>query len=167
MVFIVVHVKSRAVEIAGIAANPNGEWMKQVARGLVDPIDGFLRGATHLVHDRDPLFTGAWTNVLRSSGVTCVPIPAQNPNCNPVAERFIRTVRNECLDNFVVLGERHLRHLLREFVTHYHGERYHQGIGSRIIRPETAVANDNGRAGPIARRSRLGGELNFYSRKAA
>jgi len=95
-----------------------------------------------------------------------VATPAKSPNCNAVAERFIRTVREECLDHFIVLGERHLRHLLREFIVHYHGERYHQGLDSQIIRPVVGAANDNG-AGKIARRARLGGVLSYYHRRAA
>jgi putative transposase len=134
--------------------------------GLLDPVDGFLRRATHVIHDRDPLYTAAWKTLLASRGVKSVPIPAKSPNCNAVAERFIRTVREECLDHFVIVGERHLRHLLREFVVHYHGERYHQGLDGRIIRPVVGAANDNG-AGKIARRARLGGLLNYYHRRAA
>ena len=166
LVYVVIELKSRAVEIAGVAVNPDGKWMEQVARGLLDPVDGFLRRATHVIHDRDPLYTAAWKTLLASRGVKSVPIPAKSPNCNAVAERFIRTVREECLDHFVIVGERHLRHLLREFVVHYHGERYHQGLDGRIIRPVVGAANDNG-AGKIARRARLGGLLNYYHRRAA
>ncbi len=113
LVYIVIELKSRAVEIAGVAVNPDGKWMEQVARGLLDPVDGFLRRATHVVHDRDPLYTAAWKRLLASQGVNSVPIPAKSPNCNAVTERLIRTVREECLDHFVIVGERHLRHLLK------------------------------------------------------
>jgi putative transposase len=95
LVFFVMHVKLRAVRIAGVRIAPDGAWMKQVARNLIDPTDGFLRDARHLIHDRDPLFTEAWTTLLKSAGVTCVPIPAMSPNCNAYAERFVRTVRSE------------------------------------------------------------------------
>ncbi len=135
MVFFVIEVKSRAVQITGVRIAPDGDWMKQIARNLLDPVDGFLSRATHLIHDRDPVFTEAWTALLESGGAKCVPIPAQSPNCNPHAERFVKTVRNECLDHFVIFGERHLRHLLKEFGVHYLTERHHQGIGSQIIRP--------------------------------
>ena len=95
-----------------------------------------------------------------------MPIPAKSPNCNAVTERFIRTVREECLDHFVIVGERHLRHLLKQFVAHYHTERYHQGLDGRIIRPTPLAANDNAR-GRMERRTRLGGLLNYYYRRAA
>ena len=94
-------------------------------------------------------------------------IPAHSPNCNPYAERFVKTVRSECLDHFPVFGERHLRHLLGEFCTHYHGERFHQGLGGQLVRPLAAVGNDNGTPNAIQCRSRLGGLLNFYHRQAA
>ena len=121
--------------------------MEQLARGLLDPLDGFLRRATHVIHDRDPLYTAAWKGLLASRGVKSVPIPAKSPNCNAVTERFIRTVREECLDHFVIVGERHLRHLLKQFVAHYHAERYHQGLDGRIIRPTALAANDKPGAG--------------------
>jgi len=76
-------------------------------------------------------------------------------------------VRGECLDRFVIFGERHLRHLLREFAAHYHTERYHQGLGSQIIMPTPSPSNDNASLGTIGCRSRLGGILNFYRREAA
>jgi integrase-like protein len=136
MVFFVIDVKSRAVEIAGVRIAPDGDWMKQITRRLLDPTDGFLRHASHLIHDRDPVFTEAWTALLATGGVKCVPIPAQSPNCNPHAERFVKTIRTECLEHFVIFGERHLQHLLKEFTGHYLTERHHQGIGSQIIRPK-------------------------------
>jgi putative transposase len=141
--------------------------MMQIARNLVDPEDGFLRNATHLIRDRDPLFTKAWVELLKSSGVKSVRIPPSSPNCNPHAERFVRTVRSECLEQFVIFGERHLRHLLREFIPHYLGERFHQGLGGRLIAPATPSANDNSATGEIRCRSRLGGLLNYYHREAA
>ena len=141
--------------------------MGQVARNLVDPMDGFLRNATHLIHDRDPLFTTAWKELLESSGIKCAPIPAQSPDCNCYAERFVRTIRAECLDEFVIFGEHHLRYLIQQFVEHYQTERYHQGMGGQLIQPGPAPSNDNARFGAIRRRSRLGGVLNFYCREAA
>jgi hypothetical protein len=81
-----IELKSRAVHIAGIRVDPDSAWVMQMARNLLDPVDGFPRNATHLIHDRDPLFTKAWTTLLQSGGVESVPIPARSPNCNPHAE---------------------------------------------------------------------------------
>jgi putative transposase len=167
MVFFVMELRSRAVHIAGIRVDPDSAWLMQVARNLLDPDIGFLRNARHLIHDRDPLFTKGWVELLKLSGVKTVPIPASSPNCNPHAERFVKTVRAECLDQFVIFGERHLRVLLREFIAHYDGERFHQGLGGRLVRQSVAVSNDNSGSGVIRCRSRLGGVLNFYHRDAA
>jgi putative transposase len=169
LVFFVIELETRAVEIAGIRIAPDGAWMKQIARNLLDPDSGFLRRATHLIHDRDPLYTKAWKTLLETAGVKSVPIPAMSPNCNPWAERFVRTAREECLSHFVVFGERHLRVLLREFLAHYLTERFHQGLDGQLIRPPPAPANTNADAdvAGIGCRSRLGGVLNFYHRDAA
>ena len=166
LVFFVIEIKSRAVEIVGIKVDPNEAWMKQLARNLVDPVDGFLRGAKYLIHDRDPLFTEAFIAILEAGGVKSVAIPAQSPNCNPYAERFVKTIKYECLNQFVIFGERHLRHLIKEFVEHYVTERFHQGIGGQLIR-NVGPTNDNGADGKVACRSRLGGLLNYYHREAA
>ena len=84
--FFVVEINTRAVQIAGIQVDPSRDWMKQIARNLTDPVDGLLRGAKYLIHDRDPLFTEAFAAILGSRGVKTVKIPAKNPNCNPHAE---------------------------------------------------------------------------------
>ena len=167
MVFFVMCINTRAVQIAGVRIAPDGDWMKQIARNRLDPVDGFLRHATHLIHDRDPVFTQAWTALLETGGVTCVPIPVHSPHCNPHAERFVKSVRTECLDPFVIFGEHHLRYLLKEFVGHYLTERHHQGLGSQIIMPTTSPSNDNATPGAIACRPRLGRLLNDYRREAA
>jgi putative transposase len=147
--------------------NPDGVWMMQIARNLLEPEDGFLRNATHLIHDRDPLFTKAWVKLHKSSGVMSVRIPASGPNCNPHAERFVRTVRTECLNQFVIFGEWHLRHLLSEYLVHYTRERFHQGLDGELIAPSSISENDNSASDGIRCRSRLGGLLNYYHRVAA
>jgi putative transposase len=167
MVFFVIELKTRSVEIAGIQVNPDGQWMKQVARNLTDPVDGFLRSAKYLIHDRDPLFTEAFATILRSGGVASVKIPAMSPNCNPHAERFVKTIKYECLNHFVFFGERHLRHVINEFVQHYLAERFHQGIGGQLVNSRADTANDNGTSGRVVCRSRLGSLLNYYHRQAA
>ena len=165
MVFFVIELKSRAVEIAGIAVEPGEEWIKQAARNLTYPVDGFLRGAKYLVHDRDPLFSDAFIAILKAGGVKSVKIPAQSPNCNPYAERFVKTIKYECRKQFVIFGERHLQHLIKEFMRHT--ERFHQGLGGKLIKGQPGSTNDNGSSGSIVRRSRLGGLLNYYHREAA
>jgi transposase InsO family protein len=134
--------------------------MKQVARNLTDGVDGFLKGMRYLIHDRDPLFTQEFGNVLRNAGVECVKLPAGSPDLNAYAERFVLSIKSECLNKLVPLGERHLRQAVREFVEHYHLERNHQGIDNRLITlPPASAGNDNE---AIARRERLGGLVNYY-----
>ena len=108
-VLFVIDIATRCVCIGGITSDPNGEWMKQVARNLTDMWDGFLLGKRYLIHDRDPLFTEAVRGLLRDSGVKPLRLPANSPNLNAYAERFVLSIRRECLDRFVPLSERHLR----------------------------------------------------------
>ena len=114
-----------------------------------------------------PLFTEAFLGILGARGVESVKIPAQSPNCNPHAERFVRTIKYECLNQFIIFGERHLRRLIKEFVEHYMTERFHQGLGGQLISKQLAPTNHNSATGKVVRRSRLGGMLNYYSREAA
>jgi len=167
LVFFVISLKTRAVEIAGIRVDPDGEWMKQMARNLTDPVDGFLQHAKYLVHDRDPLFVEGFTAILRESGVESVKIPAQSPNCNSHAERFVKTIKHECRNHLVFFGERHLRYVVKEFMAHYHAERFHQGLGGQLIQRPADPVNQNRSRGEVACRSRLAGMLNFYVREAA
>jgi transposase InsO family protein len=134
--------------------------MKQIARNLTDSFDGFLRPTRYLLHDRDPLFTDEFREVLRAGGVECIRLPPQSPNLNAFAERFVLAVKSECLDKLIPLGERHLRRAISEFVDHYHLERNHQGLGNRLITTPTTPVNDNHDL-PVARRERVGGLLRF------
>ena len=141
--------------------------MLQMARNLTDSLDGFLRNATYLIHDRDSLFTEAFEAILRERGVKCVRIPAQSPNCNPHAERFVETIKYECLNHLVLFGERHLRYVIKEFMAHYHRERFHQGLGGQLVERPLGATSEEEASGKVARRSWLGGMLNFYYREAA
>lgn len=162
-VFFLIDIATRKVEIAGIKANPGGAWMEQIARNLLDVDHGFLLGKRHLVLDRDPLYTAEFRNALERAGVKVIRLPPRSPDLNAFAERFVLSIRSECLDRIVPLGERHLRHVICEFVEHYHRERNHQGIENRLIVSAPEPANTNGR---VVRRERLGGLLNFYHRAA-
>src|SRR5215813_3668069 len=137
VVLFVMKLKTRTVEIAGITRQPSGCWMTQVARNLTDADDGFLRGMEYLILDRDPLYTAAFRDLLRDSGVKPLLLPARSPNLNAFAERFVGSVRSECLDRIVPLGERHLRASVRAFVDHYHEERPHLGLDNELIAPKT------------------------------
>jgi putative transposase len=113
-VLFVIDLQSRRVEIAGIVAQPDGQWMRQTARNLSDVDDGFLNGCRYLIHDRDPLFTEAFRNILSSANVETIKLPARSPNLNAYAERFVRSIKSECLGQMIPLGERHLRDAVSE-----------------------------------------------------
>jgi len=115
-----------------------------------------LLGKTHLFLDRGSVFTADVRDLLRRAGVQPVRTPPKSPNLNAYAERFVRSVRQECLDHVIILGEQHLRHVIAEDVAFYNRERPHQGIGNVMIRPPPRPANDNG---PVKCRQRLGGLL--------
>jgi transposase InsO family protein len=163
-VLFVIDLKTRRVEIAGIVPRPDGEWMKQIARNLTDCDAGFLTGTGHLIHDRDPLFTEGFRKILKHSGVKTVKLPARSPNLNAYAERFVRSVKSECLAQIIPLGERHLRKAVKEYTDHYHSERNHQGLDNELIEKRSDEP-DMDRA--VACRERLGGILNYYHRRAA
>ncbi len=163
-VLFVIDLKTRRVEIAGILPLPNGEWMKQIARNLTDCDEGFLKGSSHIIHDRDPLFTRSFRAILKSSGIETVKLPVRSPNLNAYAERFVRSIKSECLAQIIPLGERHLRHAVNEYTEHYHVERNHQGLGNRLIeKPHGVVDMDSA----VVRHERLDGVLNYYERRAA
>jgi putative transposase len=163
-VFFVMELRTRRVHIAGITCQPCGAWMMQVARNLTDAIDGFLLDKHHIILDRDPLYTAAFRRMLKDSGVKVVRLPARSPNLNAQAERFVLSIKSECLNRMVPLGENHLRSAITEYVSHYHGERPHQGLDNRLIEPDETAGRSKG---PIACRERAGGMLRYYYREAA
>jgi len=162
LVFFVIDLKSRRVKIAGIAPEPDGRWIKQMARNLTDAEGGFLVGTRYLIHDRDPLFTAEFRQILDSGGVKTVKLPAQSPDLNAYAERFVGSIREECLSRVIPLGERHLRWVVSEYGKHYHLERNHQGLGNELIEPPETPGQ-----GRLNCRERLGGMLRYYYRRAA
>jgi putative transposase len=164
IVLFFIELSTRRVEVAGIAAHANGLWMSQIARNISDTVDGLLARKRYLIHDRDPLFTQDFLNILADSGVKSAKLPPRSPNLNAYAERFVRTIKESCLDRMILFGEDSLRKSVREFIAHYHTERHHQGLGNCLIMPDSVQV---GTTGQIRRRERLGGLLNYYYRDAA
>jgi putative transposase len=161
-VLFAIDLATRAVEIVGVTTNPDAQFMAQVARNVTDRIDGFLRSKQFLVLDRDSKFTAQFRAILEAAGVATVLTAVRAPNMNAFAERFVRSIKDECLSRMIFFGEGMLRRALGEFVAHYHEERNHQGIGNRLLRPQAADAQGDG---PVVRRERLGGLLSYYYRK--
>ena len=163
-VLFIIHLSTRSVHIAGVTTAPNGAYMKQVARNLTDVSDGFLLNSRYLIMDRDTKYTDDFRDHLDREGVKPVRCPVRAPNCNAFAERFVRSIKEECMDRLILFGEASLRRALRAYVVHYHTERNHQGLGNRLLEPLAKVGSTND---PIHCRERLGGLLNFYYREAA
>ena len=127
LVLFFIDLAPRRVEIAGIARTANGLWMSQIGRNLTDAIDGILNGERYLIHDRDPLFTTEFFNMLADVNVESVKLPPRSPNLNTHAKRFVRTIKESCLERMILFGEESLRTAISDFDAHYHTERNHQG----------------------------------------
>jgi transposase InsO family protein len=155
---------TRCVQIAGITPHPTAAFMQQCARQLTDPCDGFLLGKRYLIHDRDNKFTPAFDKLLKDRGVEPVLLPPRSPNLNAYCERFIRSIKEEALEQTLMLGERFLYHVISQYLAHYHTERNHQGLGNQLITPEPERSHQGG---AVVRRDRLGGRLRYYYRDAA
>src|SRR5713101_9727780 len=164
IVLFFIELSTRKVEIAGFAAAANGLWMSQIGRNVSDVVDGMLNGKRYLIHDRDPLFTAEFLDMVADVGVKSVKLPPRSPNLNAHAERFVRTIKESCLERMILFGEESLRTAISNFVAHYLAERNHQGLANRLISPEVGHLENTG---GVQRRQRLGGMLNYYYRAAA
>ena len=109
--------------------HPNAAWMMQVARNVTMEVWGFLSPGQYLIHDRDGKSCPAFQHIIDVAGVKRVPLPPRSPNLNAYAERWVRSVKEEALSRMILFGEASLRHVLNEYVDHYHQERNHQGEG--------------------------------------
>src|SRR5215470_621966 len=160
-----IHLGSRQVSVAGVTPHPDAAWMMQVARNVTMEEWGFLSPGQYLIHDRDGKYCPAFQHIIDAAGVTRVPLPPRSPNLNAYAERWVRSVKDEALSRMILFGERFLRHVLNEYVEHYHQERNHQGKGNGLLLPSSSPAG--GDDGPMQCRERLGGLLKYYEREAA
>jgi len=154
---------ARRVEVGGVARSANGLWMVQVARNLTDAVDGFFTGKRYLIHDRDPLYAKEFLSIVAGCGIENVKLPPMSPNLNAYAERFVRTIKENCLDQMIFFSEDMLRNTIREFVAHYHYERNHQGLDNRLLIESTTMST----AGHVRKHQRVGGLLNYYYREVA
>ncbi len=156
-------VGTRRVHVAGCTSHPTAAWVTQQARHLSWQIQEGMLPARFLIHDWDAKFAASFDTVIAAEGVEVVRTPYRAPRANAYAERWIRSVREECLDHLLILGEAHLRRVLTAYVAHYNQARPHQGLGQ-----QTPVPQDRqGQRGPVRRRDVLGGLLHEYDRAAA
>ena len=109
----------RKLDLLELTLVANGLWMTQMARNVTDPFDGILEGKRYLIHDRDPLYTTEFLTILQGVGVKSVRLPPRSPNLNAHAERFVRSIKESCLDRMILFGETSLKTAIRNFVAHY------------------------------------------------
>jgi transposase InsO family protein len=149
---------SRRVHLAGCTTNPTGGWVTQQARNL--SFTCLFERTRFLIHDRDSKFSASFDEVFRSEGIKVIQTPIRAPRANAYAERFVRTVRAECLDWLLILGRRHLEHVLRRYVTHYNAERPHRALA--LLSPAGNDNRDQPTASTIERHDLLGGLIHEY-----
>lgn len=159
-----IDIASRSVHVAGITPHPDNSWMTQIARNITEADEGFLRGTQYLILDRDAKYSDGFRNILVREGIHVVRLPPRSPNLNAFAERFVRSIKDECLNRMIFFGQASLRHTITQYMTHYHDERNHQGLENRLLRPLCVVGEPYAQ---VKRRQRLGGMLSYYHREAA
>ena len=159
------HLGTREIHVAGITPHPNEAWMVQVARNVTMEEWGFLTPGQYLIHDRDTKCCAAFQHLIDDADVERVVLPPRSPNFNAYAERWVRSVKEEGLSRIMLFGEDSLRHVLNEYVEHYHHERNHQGKDNVLLFPPPRPAGKED--GPMQCRERLGGLLKYYEHKAA
>lgn len=158
----VIELPSRLLHVCGTTEAPNEQWMKQVARQLTDGLDGFARGKSHLIIDRDTKYCQSFRQILEDSGVKIMLCPPRVPQCNAYAERFVRSIKEECLNRLIFFNRKHLELTITAYLDFYNRQRNHQGLGNKLLTPQFLPTE-----GEIACQKRLGGMLNYYYRKAA
>ena len=141
----VIDIATRGVHVAGTTTNPTSAWMEQIARNLTDCDEGFLTGKRFLIIDQDSIFSPRFESIVEGSGVEIFVTAYQAPNMNAHAERFVRSIKSECLDRMIFLGQESLDRAIAEYVEHYHDERSHQGIGNEIVRGQRCSARGGSR----------------------
>ncbi|MCA9039986.1 MAG: integrase core domain-containing protein [Planctomycetaceae bacterium] len=162
-ILVMMELKSRQVEIAGITTNPNKQWVTQVARNLTGS-DEFLEDASQVIMDRDGSFQPFRTYLKKTTDIEPVLLPPKSPNMNAYLERFMRSLKSECLVKMIFFGQHSLERALKDYIAHYHAERNHQGLDNQLIEPGDEVGSI---AGKIECHERLGGLLKYYYRNAA
>ena len=160
-----IHLDSRKVEVSGLTPHPNERWMKQIAINVTMDDWGFLNNCRYLIHDRDTKYCQSFRDIIESD-VKTLPLPARSPNLNAFSERWVKTIKDDCLSKLILFGETSLRRALHDYLVHYHAERNHQGKGNVLLCPTTTQVK-NRVEGSVRCKERLGGLLKYYHREAA
>ena len=138
-----IQLESRRIEVSDITPHPNERWMKQIARNVTMDGWGFLCDCRYLIHDRDTKYCQSFRDTIESGDVKTLPLPARSPNLNAFSERWVKSVKDDCLSKLILFGERSLRRALHDYQIHYHAERNHQGKGNVLLFPTAAEANNS------------------------
>ena len=163
-VLFVIQLETRRVTLAGVTRHPTEAWIEQVGRNLTDVECGALRRQRYVLHDRDTKFCSGLRSILRDGGVEPLRLPARSPDLNAFAERWVRSVKEECLSKLILFGEASLQRALNEYIAHFHCERNHQGKGNILLFPDPAERGSPGSR--VECKRRLGGLLRHYVRAA-
>ena len=154
----------RVVQVLGVTAKPDESWILQIGRNLIDSECGALRGKRYLIIDRDAKYTDQFRRWVCEVGTEVIRLPLMSPNLNAYAGRFVRSIKEKCLNRLIFIGEASLRRAIGEYMAYYHEERNHQGLDNTLIRADSV---DAANAAVIRRRQRLGEMLNYYHGAAA
>ena len=161
-VLFVIEIQSRIVRILGVTDHPTGSFVTQVARNLAGDLAERRRSFRFLIRDRDAKFTASFDEVFSSEGIKVIKTPVRSPRANTIAERWVRSVREECLDWTLVLGRRHLDAVLRDYVQHYNEHRPHRGLRLEAPSPVATISPTPLSLSDIARHDVLGGLIHEY-----
>jgi transposase InsO family protein len=161
-----IHLESRRVCWAGVTRHPDREWMEQIARNVTMEETGILANCRYLLHDRDRKYCPSFRQLIEADKITALALPPQSPNLNAHAERWVRSVKDECLSKLILFGERSLKRALHHYQIHYHHERNHQGKDNLLLFP-SQVRPSCQTQGKLRCRELLGGMLKYYERAAA
>ncbi len=160
------HLESRRICLAGVTRHPDQEWMEQMARNVTMEENGFLANRRYLLHDRDGKYCPSFRQIIEAGSVKTLALPARSPNLNAYAERWVRSVKEECLSKLILFGERSLKRALHHYELHYHQERNHQGKDNVLLFPSpTRLMRE--KQGKVRCRERLGGLLKYYEGEVA
>jgi transposase InsO family protein len=163
-VLFLMELATRQVHVVGMTAHPTGAWVAQQARNLLMNLDERVTGLRILLRDRDTKFTAVFDAVFAADGIEVIKTPPQAPRANAFAERWVGTVRRECTDRMLIVGERHLAAVLSQYASHYNGHRPHRALGQRPPNPPAEVVELA--TARIQRRPIFGGLINEYSQAA-